>query len=109
MIRISRVNLLRPRHIMFTPPPLNKREGTFLCRFCNAKWTSKDVLVTRATQRVYQGESCERCGSTVKPFRIASPERSVFNRNCFSPIAHKNKARGKHSIRFDWRVSKGRR
>eukprot|EP00796_Vickermania_ingenoplastis_P006142 gene6142-4421_t len=105
MLRFTLPALMRPRHIMFTPPPLSRRSGKFRCRVCQATWTSQNVWVTKTTERPYQGESCERCGTTVKPFYVGYREATMFNR---APMHDVQRSKSK-SRRFDWRVGKGRR
>lgn len=105
MLFPSLVFLLRPRHIMFTPPPLSKRIGKFYCANCNNTWASSQIWVTKATEKPYQGESCERCGTTAKPFYIGRHEASIFNR---VPLRSSNSHSTKRK-RYDWRVNKGRR
>lgn len=113
MLRITQVALLRPRHIMFSPPPLARRTGQFRCKTCKATWTSDSVWVTKTTQRVYQGESCEECGTTNKPYYVGRLEETIFNlartphpvKPGASTSRHGSKL--KH-LRYDWRVQKGR-
>ncbi|KAK7200870.1 Zinc-binding domain containing protein [Novymonas esmeraldas] len=113
MLRVSCLLRLRPRHIMFTPPPLSKRTGKFKCKVCQNSWYSDAVWVTKTTQRVYQGESCESCGTTNKPYYVGRPAETIFNR-AHTPHPVKRGASSsraerkmKHS-RFDWRVQRGR-
>ncbi|CAD2216581.1 hypothetical protein AGDE_03798 [Angomonas deanei] len=80
MLRATFLCFLRPREIMFTPPPLAKRNGKFICKHCDYRWTSNQVWVTQTTQKAYQGETCAQCGVTNKPFYIGRPKESIFNR-----------------------------
>lgn len=113
MLRSTALCLLRPRHIMFTPPPLARRHGLYRCKVCRAEWESKDVWVTRTTQRVYQGESCETCGTTNKPYYVGRPQETIFNRartphpTAPGAAGDRHGRKLKHS-RYDWRVQRGR-
>lgn len=95
---------LRPRHIMFSPPPLSKRTGKFRCSLCHSTWTSSQTWVTKTTAKAYQGESCERCGTTAKPFYIGRSQPTIFNRATFPRTIEQSRKK-----RYDWRISKGRR
>jgi hypothetical protein len=68
---------LRPRNIRFTPPPLARRMGDFKCRVCNFKWHSEYVWVTKTTEKVYQGQNCERCGSIELPYHVGHRYKAV--------------------------------
>lgn len=92
---------------MFTPPPLVRREGKFRCRQCKGQWSSSSVWVTKTTETPYQGESCENCGTTAKPYSVGFPKATIFNR---VPMTTSEKRKGKsHQKRFDWRVQRRRR
>lgn len=113
MLARTAINFLRPRHIMFTPPPLAKRTGLFRCKMCKDEWKSESVWVTKMTQRVYQGESCESCGTTNKPYYVGRSAETMFNR-AHTPHAVKPGASSsrhgkklKHQ-RFNWHVQRGR-
>ncbi|PBJ73352.1 hypothetical protein TcG_04662 [Trypanosoma cruzi] len=114
MLAVTWLLYMRPRHIMFTPPPLARRRGFFRCRVCQNSWGSSNVWVTKTTQRVYQGESCEKCGTTTKPYYIGRSAETVFNR---VKTPHPVKAEASSSrhgkklrhLRYDWRVQRGRR
>lgn len=113
MFRSTVLTLLRPRHIHFTAPPLARRNGTFRCKFCDNTWRSNHVWVTKTTQRVYQGESCEKCGTTNKPYFVGRPEETIFNRvRTPHPVkvgaSTSRKERKLKHMRYDWRVQKGR-
>lgn len=69
---------LRPREVGFTPPKLIRRPGTFDCKLCHHRWTSTNVWVTEYTRKVYQGETCVKCGSTNKPTSVGTLDRDVF-------------------------------
>ncbi|CCW61374.1 unnamed protein product [Phytomonas sp. EM1] len=105
---------LRPRHIMYTPPPLAKRTGLFRCKSCKNEWNSNSVWVTKTTQRVYQGESCEQCGTTNKPYYVGRPVETIFNRvrtpHPVKPGAStsRHERKLKH-LRFNWHLQRGRR
>ncbi|RHW70208.1 Zinc-binding domain containing protein [Trypanosoma brucei equiperdum] len=114
MLTITALLLLRPRHIMFTPPPMARRPGIFRCRVCSNTWTSSHVWVTRTTQRVYQGESCEECGTTTKPYYIGRPEETIFNRTRTPHPVKPGASTSRHGkklrhIRYDKRVQRGRK
>lgn len=105
---------LRPRHIMFTPPPLAKRTGKFRCHVCQHCWFSDHVWVTKTTQRVYQGESCEKCGTSAKPYYIGRPEETIFNRTTTPHPVKAGASTSRHErklkhARYDFRVQKNRR
>ncbi|EAN87298.1 hypothetical protein C3747_1g1219c [Trypanosoma cruzi] len=114
MLAVTWLLYMRPRHIMFTPPPLARRRGFFRCRVCQNSWGSSNVWVTKTTQRVYQGESCEKCGTTTKPYYVGRSAETVFNR---VKTPHPVKAEASSSrhgkklrhLRYDWRVQRGRR
>lgn len=115
MFAFSRLLLLRPRNIMFTPPPLARRSGKFKCKHCGTRWESSNVWVTKTTQKVYQGESCEQCGATNKPFYVGRhTEETIFNRartpHPVKPGASTSRTGKRLNFsRYDWRVQKGRR
>ncbi|EPY31988.1 hypothetical protein STCU_03035 [Strigomonas culicis] len=99
---------------MFTPPPLVRRPGKFKCKSCHTEWKSNDVWVTKTTQRVYQGETCDHCGTTNKPYYVGRREESIFNRvvtpHPIKPGASTSRSQSKlKHQRFDWRVQRGRR
>ncbi|CUG92136.1 zinc finger protein, putative [Bodo saltans] len=71
---------LRPREMFFTPPPLMRRPAKFSCRVCSSSWESQNVWVTKTTQKCYQGETCEECGTSNKPYYIGREEETIFNR-----------------------------
>ncbi|KAH9601804.1 hypothetical protein LSM04_007895 [Trypanosoma melophagium] len=101
MLNLTQLLLMRPRHIMFTPPPLSRRRGM-------------NVWVTKATQRVYQGESCDGCGTTTKPYYVGRPEETIFNRvktpHPVKPgVSGSRHGRKLKHMRFDWRIQQGRK
>ncbi|KAH9601432.1 Zinc-binding domain [Trypanosoma melophagium] len=114
MLNLTQLLLMRPRHIMFTPPPLSRRRGMFRCRVCRNEWSSSNVWVTKATQRVYQGESCDGCGTTTKPYYVGRPEETIFNRvktpHPVKPgVSGSRHGRKLKHMRFDWRIQQGRK
>jgi zygote arrest protein 1 len=102
---------LRPREMFYTPPPLVRRPAKFSCRVCSSTWDSHNVWVTKTTQKCYQGETCEECGTSNKPYYIGREEESIFNRRQ-SPHPVKYGASTKRSLsklthnRFDRRVKR---
>ncbi|ESL08188.1 hypothetical protein TRSC58_04113 [Trypanosoma rangeli SC58] len=114
MLAVTCFLSMRPRHVMFTPPPLARRRGLFRCWTCQNAWASSNVWVTKTTQRVYQGESCEKCGATTKPYYVGRSEESIFNRvktpHPVKPATSSSRyGRKLRHKRFDWRVQRGRR
>ncbi|KAG8343279.1 hypothetical protein TRVL_05893 [Trypanosoma vivax] len=114
MFGLTALLLLRPRHIMFTPPPLVRRRGQFRCHVCRNVWFSTNVWVTKTTQRAYQGESCEKCGTTTKPYYVGRREETIFNRIKTPHPVKPGASTSRHGrklkhLRFDWRVQRGRR
>jgi hypothetical protein len=71
---------LRPRQLQFTPPKLSRRTGDFRCGQCKTEWFSDKVWVTELTHKCFQGQSCEQCGTTVKPYYVGFLKETIFNR-----------------------------
>ncbi len=89
---------LRPRHIKFTPPPLVRRSGDFRCPQCQFWWQSNYVWVTKMSGRCYQGQQCERCGATSKPYFITErPRDEIIRAGGHAPRARPEPGR-KHVI-----------
>lgn len=92
---------LPPRYVAPTPPPLTRRPGKFKCSHCGYHWTSPNVWVTMNTGVCFQGESCDQCGTTEKPFYIGYWTESVFDKAHGNSLPHavKHRASSKYSLR----------